>query len=41
VGGYQKYVKHDEAAARECLDRLNALEPFGMLDWTLARAELR
>ncbi|VVD68007.1 hypothetical protein PPN31114_00455 [Pandoraea pneumonica] len=37
AAAYQRYVKHDEAAAQTYLQRLDDLQPIGTLEWIYAK----
>ncbi|RAS35416.1 hypothetical protein BX591_105135 [Paraburkholderia bryophila] len=37
AAAYERYVKHDDAAAHAYVGRLNDLQPYGTMEWTMAR----
>lgn len=37
AAGYERFIKHDEAAARVFRDRINDLQPFGTNEWTMVQ----
>jgi tetratricopeptide (TPR) repeat protein len=37
AAGYERYVKHNDAAARAYVERLNDLQPYGTNEWMMAK----
>ena len=40
MGAYAKFSKHDAVAARNALDQLNQMAPYGSLEWVHSRRTL-